>query len=96
MEMIELYKWSPKTEKVKTVKGEINYIDWLIKEKKRINLDSKRTTEIRERNIENRICQFGIQMAEGHACNEVKTEYCFSVLCQPDETHPPQSFQNGL
>lgn len=47
MKMVELYKQRPKTEKIKTVKGEINYLDWLKQERDRINLDPTRTAEVR-------------------------------------------------
>lgn len=46
--MMELYIQSPKTEEIRTVKGTINYSDWLEQEKDRINSDPTRIVEVRE------------------------------------------------
>jgi len=46
--MIELYIQSPKTEKIKTAKGTVDYSDWLEQERDRISSDPTRTVEVRE------------------------------------------------
>lgn len=53
-EMIELYKQGFKTGKVQTIKGAMDYIDWLKQERDRIGSDPTRIAEVRENKSGNR------------------------------------------
>ena len=47
MELVQLYVWGEPNQQLKTVTGEVNYIDWLMAEKDRINAVPGRVAEIR-------------------------------------------------
>ena len=47
MEMMELYEWRPKTHIMDTQYGMINYLDWVNKEKQRIEKDPGRVANIK-------------------------------------------------
>ena len=48
MGLIQLYVWEEPNYQLKAVKGEVNYIDWLMAEKDRINAVPGRVAEIRK------------------------------------------------
>lgn len=46
MEMMELYEWRPKAHIMDTQYGTINYLDWVNKEKQRIEKDPDRVANV--------------------------------------------------